>query len=168
MRDTLMISDSTAPCDEDCLQVGTENYKVRATAQGLRFIALIRATLGKEPEGAELFIKWNPHDFGYYPTIECRFDTDNEAAREYAFKCEGNLPTQWGPLTDEEARAEVAALVQDPIRRMCLVPHPGGWPDKPDTSLWCTRPGEHTGEHIACEMMTGNWHLVTRWQREAV
>ena len=40
-----------SPSDEDCVQVGSPDYERRAREECNRFIALIRKTLGEEPEG---------------------------------------------------------------------------------------------------------------------
>ena len=92
-KDVLAIGSS--PCDEDCAQVGSEGYYERAQAECRRFIELLRRTFGPEPEGAELFIKANLHDFGTYYEVACRFDPDAEAAVDYALKCEGDAPPTW-------------------------------------------------------------------------
>jgi hypothetical protein len=41
-----------APIEEDCAQVGTDDYTARARAECRRFIALLRKKFGPEPEGA--------------------------------------------------------------------------------------------------------------------
>jgi hypothetical protein len=103
MRNILCISDSTTPCDEECAQIGSLNYTAKARAEGERFIALIREKLGAEPEGATLFLKGNPHDYGTYYTVECRYDEDLPETVKYAFLCERRTPINWaGDLPPEE------------------------------------------------------------------
>ena len=85
----------SSPCEEDCAQVGTPDYHRKAIAECHRFIQLIRDTLGLEPEGAELRIKAFDHDFGEYHEVVCWFETDNEAARAYAARCEDDAPATW-------------------------------------------------------------------------
>ena len=46
---------------------------------------------GVEPEGAKLVVKAFSHDFGRYYEVCVKFDCDNEAAQEYAYKCESGL-----------------------------------------------------------------------------
>lgn len=86
----------TTPCEEDCAQVGDEDYRERALAESKRFIALLRKTLGKEPPGARLAIKWFDHDFGRYCEVVCWYDTDDEETRQYALSCEDSSPARWG------------------------------------------------------------------------
>jgi hypothetical protein len=99
MRETLEIG--STPCDEDCAQVGADGYSVRARAECNAFREQLRRMFGPEPDGASLCIKSNPHDFGSYLEVAVKFDCDNEAACEYAYKCEGEGPSHW----DAEARA---------------------------------------------------------------
>jgi hypothetical protein len=93
MRDYLTIG--SAPCDEDCAQVGQPNYIWQARKECQQFIQLIRKTLGPEPEGARLAVKSFPHEFGDYLEVVCHFDTDVPAAVDYAFRCEAETPATW-------------------------------------------------------------------------
>lgn len=84
-----------SPSEEDCAQVGQPGYRKQAWAECQRFIQLIRDTLGPEPEGAELATKSFDHDFGVYYEVVCWFDIENQAAREYALRCDRDAPTMW-------------------------------------------------------------------------
>ena len=84
-----------APCDEKCAQVGEENYHERAREESRRFIELIRKKLGPEPPGARLTITSNPHDFGTYLDVVCRFQEGDEEALAYALLCESEAPRTW-------------------------------------------------------------------------
>jgi len=84
-----------SPANEDCVQVGSENYHENAMGECRRFRELIRKELGQEPHGAWLRIKGFPHDFGTYLEVICVLDTNDETAIEYAFNAEGNAPTRW-------------------------------------------------------------------------
>jgi hypothetical protein len=92
-RDYIDIGSS--PADEECAQVGSPDYAQRARSECNRFIDLIRRVMGPEPEGAQLSIKSNPHDFGAYYEVVCYYDTDNEEASKYAYRCEGEAPSTW-------------------------------------------------------------------------
>jgi hypothetical protein len=92
-RDHVCIGSS--PAEEECVQVGADNYSVLATQECRRFIQLIRDTLGKEPEHAQLAIKTSPHDYGNYKEVVCYFDPDNAASYRYALKVESSAPTTW-------------------------------------------------------------------------
>lgn len=89
------ISIGPTPSDEPCEQLGPNYDPTKARAECKRFIALIRKTLGEEPEGARLAIQSSAHDFGTYYEVVCKYEDGNEAAMEYAFKCESDAPTTW-------------------------------------------------------------------------
>ena len=101
MRDHIDIGSS--PYDEECVQVSrTEDYLERMRVECRRYLALIRVKLGPEPEGADLRIKSNPHDFGSYLEVVCYYDDGNEEAQKYAYRCEAE-----GPRTrDDDGRRE--------------------------------------------------------------
>jgi len=98
IKDSLYIGES--PWDESCAQLGTDMYPVNARKECQRFIEQIRRHYGSEPEGARLYIKSNPHDFGSYLSVECTFTWDPSAegddpedwtpSQEYAFSIEGD------------------------------------------------------------------------------
>ena len=98
IKDSLYIGES--PWDESCAQLGTDMYPVNARKECQRFIEQIRNHYGSEPEGARLYIKSNPHDFGSYLSVECDFTWDPSAegddpedwtpSQEYAFSIEGD------------------------------------------------------------------------------
>lgn len=81
------------PADEECVQVGSENYRARARKEMEQYILLIRDGCGAEPEGARLTIKWFPHDGGTYGEVVCEFWT--EKGQEYAYEVEGDAPSRW-------------------------------------------------------------------------
>lgn len=83
------------PSDEECAQVGSEGYEVRARAECERFIALIRKTVGEEPNGAKLVVKRSPHDFGTYYEVAVKFASDIPEAVEYAYLVERMAPDSW-------------------------------------------------------------------------
>jgi len=102
MRDYVCIGE--VPAEEDCAQLGTDGYHERAKKECRAFINQLRRMFGPEPEGARLIVKSNPHDFGNYLDVQCVYDEDDEAATEYAYKCESDMPMTW----DDEAKAELA------------------------------------------------------------
>jgi hypothetical protein len=85
----------SAPAEEDCVQSLDPDYARKAKAECRSFIEAIRKVCGREPEGARLTIKGQPHDFGTYFECAVIFDGDNHAAAEYAIKCENQAPTRW-------------------------------------------------------------------------
>ena len=97
IKDSLYIGE--APWDESCAQVGTDMYPVNARKECQRFIDQIRRHYGPEPEGARLYIKSNPHDFGSFLSVECTFTwdpsldeepEDGTPSQQYAFAIEGD------------------------------------------------------------------------------
>jgi hypothetical protein len=84
-----------APAEEECAQVGEPNYSVNARRECRSYIQAIRNYLGIEPDGAALAIKSFGHEFGQYMEVIVKYDPENEAAAEYAFKCEGKAPATW-------------------------------------------------------------------------
>ena len=107
MRDCIDIG--SAPAEEDCAQVGAADYAAKARGECVRFIELIRKQLGTEPEDAQLSIKSNPHDFGTYYSVVCRYEDTTEQAVRYAFRCEDEAPTRW----EDEAAIPAAQTVKD-------------------------------------------------------
>lgn len=102
MRDYMNIA--SAPASEDCAQVGTDDYSMRAQRECQALINQLRRELGDEPDYTNLKIKSFPHDFGTYYEVVCYYDDEDEDSRDYAFRCEGELPDKW----DNKAREELA------------------------------------------------------------
>ena len=95
---------SSTPFEEPCVQVGAADYPKWARIECQTLINQLRRVRGEEPEGAKLLIRSNPHDFGTYYEVACRYDEQNEAAVEYAFACENSEGiATW----DEQARKEL-------------------------------------------------------------
>lgn len=84
-----------APYDEQCVQIGTLDYREKAIAECQRYKEQIIRQFGEPPENAGLRVKGFPHDFGNYYELCINFDPDDEKAVEYAFEVEGNLPANW-------------------------------------------------------------------------
>ena len=100
------------PSEEDCAQVGTEGYNERARLECKVFINQIWRWLGKKglnkdnvPESFSVITKSASHDFGTYYEVVIRFDDNDEAACDLAFKidADSNFPENW----DDEARIEL-------------------------------------------------------------
>ena len=79
---------------------GNRTTAGRPSPSALRFIELIRETLGPEPAGAELAIKSFPHDFGTYYEVVIWFEPDDAAAVAYAVRCEDDAPRTWNGERD--------------------------------------------------------------------
>jgi hypothetical protein len=87
----------SGPADEACAQVGSKeyDYQTRAMAECRHFIVALKKKLGEPPEGCDLRIKSNPHDFGTYWSVAAKFDPTIQAATEYAYRCESGAPRTW-------------------------------------------------------------------------
>ena len=79
------------PCQEECAQVGSENYQEIARKECLRYIAALRRFYGMEPAGCKFQIKSCPHDFGSYLEVVIIYAEGNEACMNYAFEVEAGL-----------------------------------------------------------------------------
>jgi hypothetical protein len=105
MRDSINIG--CTPSGEQCEQVGTPEYdSAKARFECNVFIRQLRRIFGDEPDGARLYVKSNPHDFGSYLEVECYFDDDNQASMDYAFRCEGEMPEWWDQAALDELNAK--------------------------------------------------------------
>ena len=143
MRDYIDIGSS--PAEEDCAQVGSPDYYKRARTECARFIELIRKTLGPEPEGAQLSVKSNPHDFATYYSVVCYFEEDDEEARNYAFRCEAEAPARWDTNGSEPAKQTVRAKICD----SCLEAAADyGIPDRPSQELLMVELGADIADHL--------------------
>lgn len=90
----------STPVDEDCAQVGVENYTVIAHAECSLFKdQLIRAYhdhfQSALPTGLRLRIKGAEHEYGTYYEVTALFESDDEPALKAAIWLENNLPSKW-------------------------------------------------------------------------
>lgn len=99
----LRMSVGSAPWGEDCAQLGSSNYRVRALAETAAYLRQLKRLHGNPPAGSTLYRMWREHDFGRYLDCEVSFDADNPAAAAYAADCESKQPELW----DSEAREEL-------------------------------------------------------------
>ena len=104
MRDSLNLA--PVPLGEGCAQLGEACYSSRARRECTAFINQLKREFGEPPAGARFKITQNPHDFGTYLDVEIQFDDEDEAASEYAYKVEANLPEYWDDAADQELKAE--------------------------------------------------------------
>lgn len=94
MRDYITVG--STPSDEPCVQVTPGGgYASAMREECQRFIGLIRETVGPEPPGASLRIRWEDHDFGRYAEVAVYYDDTDEVATTYAYRVEAEAPTHW-------------------------------------------------------------------------
>jgi hypothetical protein len=102
MRDYIEIG--PVPTDESCEQLGSNYDPVRARRECRVFLRQLRRQFGPEPEGAQLAVKSNAHDFGTYYEVVCWYDENDETAMGYAIRLEEETPCKW----DTKAREELS------------------------------------------------------------
>jgi hypothetical protein len=84
-----------APAAEAAAQIGDGDYAGVAFLQGRRYIALLRAALGVEPDGARLRVRRPGVELEPYVDVVVEYDDRNAAAFAYALRCERDAPTRW-------------------------------------------------------------------------
>lgn len=143
MRDYIDIG--STPCEEPCASVGEPDYERRAKTECVRFIELIRRTLGEEPSGAHLAVKSNPHDFGTYYSCVCYFQDDDEEATKYAYRCEAEAPARWNMNGSELEKAAQRGKVCDSCIE-AAAEH--GVPDRETQALVMVELGADLEDHV--------------------
>ena len=104
MKDSLNLS--PVPLNEKCAQLCSAEYSSQSRKECNAFIGQLTRVFGEPPRGAYFKITSNPHDFGTYRDVDIVFDDENDAASEYAYQVEANIPEFW----DEEAKAELGIV----------------------------------------------------------
>ena len=95
----------SAPVDEDCAQLGTDDYAWRGWHECRALIGQLRRIFGPEPPGSRLYVKHNPHDFGTYLSANFAYLDSDAIAVAYADRLDRELPATW----DEDAKAYLVA-----------------------------------------------------------
>ena len=93
----------SAPSDEDCAQLGRDNYEVRAKRECRALVNQLKRLCGAPPPNTRFRIMANPHDFGIYYSVVIDFDPNDQDAAAYAYRCDEASPSQW----DVEALQEM-------------------------------------------------------------
>jgi len=101
----------SGPADEDIAQVGSVDYDVRSHAETQAWLAQLRRMLISRghttlPTGFRLSVARQPHDFGTYLEVICRFNDSDECSVDLAQLLDGEAPTRW----DDDARMELGLL----------------------------------------------------------
>lgn len=96
----------SSPANEDCAQVGTENYHRDAGDECIRFkqqlnkiFGPLREELGLHSDRSERIntfeTKSFPHDFGRYFEVVVWYDDDSEDSLDFAYFVESHSPLTW-------------------------------------------------------------------------
>ena len=96
-----LIALGTVPACEAPAAAIEVDYGGRAFRQCRRFIALLRHTVGAEPDGAKLRVRRSGPDFNPYVEVVVEFDDGNDAARAYAIRCDREAPTRWNRTAEK-------------------------------------------------------------------
>ena len=89
------------PHDENCAQLGRDDYDTRARKECAAYKNQLRR-LYPEPAGGRFAIKSFDHDFGRYFEVVAKFDDTDREAVEWALAAESGA-AEW----DDDARAEL-------------------------------------------------------------
>jgi hypothetical protein len=100
-----------SPVEESCASVGDSDYEQRSRRECFAFKRQLERMF-PPPEGARLCVKSFPHDFGSYREVCVKYDEDDPAAFDYAFRLESGMPSHW----DEIARNELFPLPDTPVQ----------------------------------------------------
>ena len=131
-----------APAEEECAQLGSDDYDRRARAECREYIAAIIAVCGEPPAGARLKVEAQAHDFGSYYEVVCQYDDQDPAAGDYAARCDERAPQHWPekrPAAESRVRFQAgtvvttlgATLVATPEQMIALIQRhqSGDWGD---------------------------------------
>ncbi len=86
--------------------MGAEDYPEASRRECRAFVNQLRRHFGEEPEGAQLKIRRQAHDFGSYLEVVVEYDTEMPASIEYAFEVDTKTPGEW----DDIARRELGIM----------------------------------------------------------
>jgi hypothetical protein len=106
----------SAPSQETCAQVGSEDYAEKARRECRALIGQLIRTVGEPPAGVRFRIVGNPHDFGTYYTVVVEYDGNDTVSAGYAARCDEATPDYWDAIAREELGvgllpAEIAATL---------------------------------------------------------
>lgn len=92
------------PTEESCIQLKEFNDRDDRRAMIIECTAYLNQLqrMAPVPAGCELVIMQNHHDFGTYFEAAILFDEGIEAAQDYAYSIESNLPDHWDNEAIEE------------------------------------------------------------------
>lgn len=96
----------SAPSEEEVAQVGSPDFAERARNEVRAYIAqltrYIEARNRRIPEGFQLRIELQPHDFGDYYEVTARFDGECKESWELAMFLEDESPENWDDIAKKE------------------------------------------------------------------
>jgi hypothetical protein len=90
-----LIALGTVPAGEAPASPSESDYTGRAFGQCRRFIALLRRTIGPEPDGARLRVRRSEQDLDPYLEVVIEYDGESIPAHAYAIRCDHDAPRRW-------------------------------------------------------------------------
>jgi len=97
----------SAPCDESCAQVGSDDYEERSLHECQVFKRLLERLVPLPVDArVGLIVQSFARDFGPYREVCIRYDSSDGDACDYAYLLEVNSPAHW----DAVARYELCWL----------------------------------------------------------
>lgn len=102
MKDYLEIG--PVPCNENCAQLGEDNFRNRANIEMDTYIEQLYRQFGEKILNTSVSFrkKWFAHDFGNYGEVVISYDDEDEN-HHIIYEIERELPENW----DDEAKAEI-------------------------------------------------------------
>lgn len=102
MKDYLDLA-TTTPNDEDCAQVGREEYTKWARIEALAYREQLEREYGPPPGESYIRIVSQNHDFGSYLELRVYYDSDNPLEVDFAFNCE-NGSENWDKIAIKQLK----------------------------------------------------------------
>lgn len=93
MNDYLEVGSS--PSDEDCVQVGSDDYGPRSIIECQRWREQLERTFTPHPKGCRFLVKRFPHDFGTYREVVLEFDPSRIDHLSFMNHVDNHLPSKW-------------------------------------------------------------------------
>ncbi|WP_186111486.1 hypothetical protein [Burkholderia gladioli] len=111
----LTVECGPTPASANAAQLGDDDYRQRSEAECKAWMAQLVRFMGEPPEGARLIILASQHDYGTYYEVAVRVEAETEAAAnpeavDYAYRCEGEAPTEWDVVARRELDAAGLAV----------------------------------------------------------
>jgi len=99
----------STPCNEDCAQVGNDNYYDQSQIELHVYGKYIHRIFPQILASKTLYLKIKsfPHDFGTYRELVLYYDDSNEEELSLAYSIDEFLPRNW----DEEALKELTEKI---------------------------------------------------------
>jgi hypothetical protein len=94
---------TTTPHDEECVQIGSDNYSEWSRLEAKCLIRQLLEKVGHSKEGGFLNIKSCDHDFGTYYDIAVYYLLDSADDEQWALEIENAIPEKW----DEQSLKEL-------------------------------------------------------------